>query len=566
VPVALLSSLHIENIAVVRKLDVEFGGGLTVLTGETGAGKSIIIDSIGLIMGAKPNPQLIRTGETEAYVAALFTEINDNAAKQLAECGVSTDDGEVYIERTITQDGKSKAKINGRSVSASLLRRVAEVLITINGQNESMLLRSHEAQLALLDLYAGAGDIAAAYGEAYSHLISLRSKAEELRRAAKEGALAADLLKYQINEIDAAKLRVGEEEELQKERARLRDREKTVKLASFVYRAAYMNDKGVSASVLAERIAAALSQLAEYSDEAAADAERVSAIATELEEIARRTYAAFELDEALDEDPTERLDRIEGRLDLISRLKRKYGGDIESILAHRNSAAERLNAIENNDELVSQIEAEIKEAEERAKYLAASLTALRADAARRMAEKVTEILASLDMPKVSFHIALMPRELSPHGAEDVEFRISANAGEDTRPLSLVASGGELSRVMLAVKSVVSDDDSGMTVIYDEIDAGVSGATSGKIGLQLRKTARGGQTICVTHSAQIAAMADTHLLVSKAERDGRTETEVTPLSGEARVNEVARIIGGINVTETQRKAAIDLIAEGARIAE
>ncbi len=181
-----------------------------------------------------------------------------------------------------------------------------------------------------------------------------------------------------------------------------------------------------------------------------------------------------------------------------------------------------------------------------------------------MADRITEILASLDMPKVSFHIALMPRELSPHGAEDVEFRISANAGEDIRPLSLVASGGELSRVMLAVKSVVSDDDSGITVIYDEIDAGVSGATSGKIGLQLRKTAQGGQTICVTHSAQIAAMADTHLLVSKIERDGRAETKVTPLSGEARVNEVARIIGGINVTETQRKAAVDLLAEGARI--
>lgn len=560
----MLSSLHIENIAVVRKLDVEFGGGLTVLTGETGAGKSIIVDSIGLIMGAKPNPQLIRTGETEAYVAALFTEISDTAARRLAECGVGLEDGEVYIERIITNGGKSKAKVNGRSVSASLLRRVAELLITINGQNECMLLRSHEAQLALLDVYAGTGEVATAYGDAYSKLISLRSRAEELRRAVKEGALAADLLKYQINEIDAANLRVGEEEELLKERARLRDREKTVKLANFVYRAAYMNDKGVSASVLAERIATALSQLAKYSDEAAADAERVSAIAVELEEIARRTYANFDLDGADDEDPTERLDRIEGRLDLISRLRRKYGGDIESVLAHRASAAEHLNAIENNEELVAQIEAEIKTAKEKAKSLAASLTALRTDAARSMADRITEILASLDMPKVSFHIALMPRELSPHGAEDVEFRISANAGEDIRPLSLVASGGELSRVMLAVKSVVSDDDSGITVIYDEIDAGVSGATSGKIGLQLRKTAQGGQTICVTHSAQIAAMADTHLLVSKIERDGRAETKVTPLSGEARVNEVARIIGGINVTETQRKAAVDLLAEGARI--
>lgn len=557
----MLKSLHIENIAVIKSLDLELGGGFTVLTGGTGAGKSVIIDAISMISGAKAQPQLIRTGEERARVTALFTEIDDSMASRLSDLGISAADGELEIERTFTVDGKSTARANGKSISQSSLRRAASYLVSINGQSESLSLKTGEAQLALIDDYAGAAPLFERYSAAYAGYTAAKAEAEEITKLSREGALAADLLSYQVKEIDSANLRPGEEEDLRMEAARLRSGEKITKLANYVYRAAYQNEKGASASYLAERAASALEQLTEYSPDAAADAEKLRSISYELEDIARRTYQTFDLGGSADEDPAERLSEIEDRLDLLRRLERKYGADISAVLAHRAEAAERLDAIENNEERLAEAKERLVRAEGEVKNAGAELSACRREGSGRMTQSICRVLAGLDMPKVTIEVRFSDCGISPFGLEGAEIYISANAGEDLRPLALAASGGELSRVMLAIKSVESDRSGESTIIYDEIDTGVSGSTSGKIGLRLRECADSAQIICVTHSAQIASLADRHLLISKHERDGRTETTVTELSGEARIDEIARIIGGLNVTETQKKAARELIAEG-----
>ncbi len=558
----MLRSLHIENVAVIKSLELTFGEGFTVLTGRTGAGKSVIIDSLSMVMGAKASPQLIRTGEDKATVTALFTDIDEASAEALAAAGVTVSDGELEAERTVASDGKSTAKINGRNISQAALRRAAAVLLSINGQSESLSLKTTEAQLALIDSYAGNEAKADAYSAAYAAYTEAKANAEAIEKLSREGALAADLLSYQVKEIDSAKLQEGEEEELKMEQARLRSGEKITKLASFVYRAAYQNEKGTSASYLTERAASALEQLAEYSSSAGEDAEKLRAISYELEDIARRTYDDFDLGGSDDRDPAARLSEIDDRLDTIRRLERKYGADISAVLAHRAEAAGKLDAIENNEERQLEANARLAASKIEAEARGAELSLARKNAAERMTDEVCSVLAELDMPKVRTEVRFTDCGLSPHGTEDAEIFISANAGEDVRPLSLAASGGELSRIMLAIKSVLRERHGEGTVVYDEIDTGVSGSTSGKIGWRLRRGARGTQIICVTHSAQIAALADTHLLIEKEERDGRTETHVTELSGEARIDEIARIIGGINVTETQKKAARELIAEGA----
>ena len=557
----MLTSLHIENVVVIKTLDLELGGGFTVLTGETGAGKSVILDAISMVSGAKAQPQLIRTGEERARVTALFTGIDGERAELLSKLGITVEDGELEVERTVSADGRSTARLGGRSISQSSLRRAMSYLISINGQSESLSLKTGEAQLALIDDYADNDGVRGDYERAYAEYTEARAEAENIERLSREGALAADLLSYQVKEIDAAKLRAGEEEELKMEAARLRSGEKITKLANYVYRAAYQNEKGASASYLAERAASALEQLTEYSPDAASDAEKLRSISYELEDIARRTYQTFALGGSADEDPAERIAEIEDRLDLIHRLERKYGADIAAVLAHRAEAVGKLDAIENNEERMAEAKARLELAEADARARGGELSLSRREASARMTAEICEVLFGLDMPKVTIEVRFSDCGLSPCGCETAEIYISANAGEDVRPLSLAASGGELSRVMLAIKSVENNRFGESTIIYDEIDTGVSGSTSGKIGLRLRSSSAGTQIICVTHSAQIASLADRHLLISKRERDGRTETSVAELSGEARIDEIARIIGGINVTETQRKAARELIAEG-----
>lgn len=556
----MISALHIENIAVIKSLDIDFNGGFTVITGQTGAGKSIIIGSIALLLGAKAQTSLIRTGESRAYVSAVFNDAPDSAVCALSEIGISVEDGELTVERTITADGKGTVKINGRSISLANLKKCMASMITVNGQSESLSLKTAEAQLALIDEYAETSAEISEYAELYEKYTAVKGEYDEVKRLSDEGALAADLLRYQIKEIDAAKLSADEEDELTREKARLKAGERITKLAAFVYRAAYGNEKGASAAYLAERAASAMEQLEEFSKAAAEDAEKLKSIALELEDIARRTYDEFGLGSVEDEDPSERLEKIDDRLDQIYRLKRKYGGTVEAVLKHRESAADKLDAIENNDERIAKLEKMLANARENAVIAAEKLALKRRDAANEMSNEICRVLVGLDMPKVTFTVKFTKTELSPSGCESAEFYISANAGEDVRPLATAASGGELSRVMLAIKSVGNKKCCEETLIYDEIDTGVSGSTSGKIGLRLKESAKTRQIIAITHSAQIASLAETHLLVEKHETGGRTETTVRSLAGDDRINEIARIIGGINVTETQKNAARELIAE------
>lgn len=559
----MISSLHIENIAVIKSLDIDFNGGFTVITGQTGAGKSIIIGSLALLLGAKAQTSLIRTGESRAYVSAIFAKVPEETENAVRELGISVEDEELTVERTITSDGKNTVKINGRSVSLANLKRAMSSMITVNGQSESLSLKTAEAQLALIDDYAETSEELAEYVALYEKYSAVKSEYEEVKRLSNEGALAADLLKYQIKEIDSAKLSADEEEELTLEKSRLKAGEKITKLAAFVYRAAYGNEKGASAAYLAERASSAMEQLSEYSKNAEDDAEKLRSIAVELEDIARRTYDEFSLGSADDDDPAERLEKIEDRLDIIYRLKRKYGGTLAAVLMHRDEAADKLDAIENNEERISKLEKKLAEAKKIAAFAAEKLTNKRKAAASRMSDEICRVLVGLDMPKVTFTVNFTETELTSFGAESAEFYISANAGEDVRPLATAASGGELSRVMLAIKSVGSKKRCEETLIYDEIDTGVSGSTSGKIGLKLKDSAKTRQIIAITHSAQIASLADTHLLVEKHEVAGRTETTVRSVTGDERTNEIARIIGGINVTETQKNAARELIAEGVK---
>lgn len=557
----MIISLHIENVAVIKTLDIEFENGFTVITGETGAGKSIIIDSVMLLLGAKAQSALVRTGERRAYVSAIFDFNGEKTEEKLKDLGISYENGELFVERTVNIDGKSTAKINGSSVTVANLRFIMSDLLSVNGQSESLSLKTTEAQLDLIDEFAEDEAELSAYREAFAEYSAVSSELGDVKKLSEEGALAADLLSYQIKEITAAKLNVGEEEELTLEKARLTAGEKTVKLAGFVYKAAYGNEKGASAAYLAERAASAMAQLSEYSKDASEDAEKLHSIAIELEDIARRTYDTFDLGGAEEEDPKEKLEYIEDRLDLIHRLKRKYGGSVDAVLLHRENAKKKLDAIENNEERISELTKKLASAEKKAKELAFLLNEKRRLASEEMTRRICDVLAGLDMPKVTFFVRFTPIELSFNGTETPEFYISANAGEDARPLALTASGGELSRVMLAIKSVGNSKSGEDTIIYDEIDTGVSGSTSGKIGLRLKESAEKRQIICITHSAQIAALADTHLLTAKKVVDERTESSVRILNGEERINEIARIIGGINVTETQKKAARELIAEG-----
>ncbi|MBQ9080789.1 MAG: DNA repair protein RecN [Clostridia bacterium] len=550
----MLRSLQIRNIAVIKSADIELGDAFTVLTGETGAGKSIIIDSISLLLGSRAPRELIRSGESRATVTALFEGVGAGTLELLESYGVVCEDGSVLLSRTVSSDGRSTAHANGQSVTQAMLREIGRTLITIHGQHDNQRLMQKAYHIRLLDAYAGLDGRLAEYREVYERLRSQRSELEALKRDEAEKIRLRDILEYQIKEIDAARLRAGEEEELSTERLRLQSIEKIKKQTDFAYRALHGSDKG-SVTLLLDRAGAALSQISGVIPEAAELAERLASCRYEVEDIAM-TARGFADD--TDGDPTARLDKIESRLDTISRLERKYGSDIAAVRAFRDDAAARLDALDNIDARADELEDSIKKLEAQARALAEKLTERRAMCAKEAAARVCDTLSYLDMPGVKFEIAVRATELCADGADEVEFMIAANPGEPAVPLAKTASGGELSRVMLALKCVLSENDGIDTMIFDEVDAGISGKTSRKVGVKLSELSRSAQVLCVTHSAQIASLADDHLLISKSEVDGRAETGVRAIEGEARVDEIARILGGINITETQRDAARELM--------
>lgn len=558
----MLASLHIENVAVIRSLDLELEPGFCVLTGETGAGKSVILDSINLLLGNRFSRELIRTGETRATVAGLFCGFDRQTLGALEALGVSPDEeGGLLLQKTVTADGRTQTRLNGQSITLALQREISRLLLCINGQHEGQALLQKSSHITLLDAYADVGTELAAYRRCYSALQTARKALEAISLDAAEKARRAEMLNYQISDIDAVKPKVGEEDKLTKEAARLQNLEKISRHVHLAARVLNQAEKG-SAVALLDRAAASMRQIADVIPEAQALAERLDSCRFEVADVAEQV-----MDFAVDteEDPTERLNRIESRLDALTKLKRKYGADEREILAFRAKAAAELETLNDADERAETLRQEIANLEQAAAEAAAVLHDRRTAAADRLRGEVLSTLTFLDMPKVRFAAAVTPvREangkprFTADGTDDVEFMLAANPGEPLLPMAKIASGGELSRILLALKRVLADRDGVGTIVFDEIDTGISGKTARKIGLLLADVAHATQVICVTHSAQVASMADAHYLIAKHEREGRVETAVTVLDEQGRIGELARIMGGIQVTERQREAAAELL--------
>ncbi len=563
----MLWNLYIENIAVAKQLEISFREGFTVITGQTGAGKSIIIDSLLLLCGAKNGRELIRSGEDKAVVSAIFG-CTESSAERLAELGYPTDEnGELEISRTIGADGRSTAKIGRKTVPISSLKEVSAVLLGIQTQSERSAFADKSTYPALLDAFADTGEEMKAYAEAYEKLTSVRSQLDDLKKAMSEREMMLDILRYQKKEIDAAKFTADDEEErLIRLRTRLKSIERVAKYSGVVTKSLAHSEKGVTAAYLIERAENALSQLTDVVEGADEMVAKLTEYRYELIDIAERVHDA--LGDEID-NPAEKLTQVESRLSLIERLEKKYGATIPEIKAKRAEIAGRIADLEEGDIRLTELQHEEEKCIESASAAAKLLSEKRQKAAVILAEEIIASLRFLDMPKVRFRISVTPIHdatggyvFRQDGFDDVDFLISVNTGEDIQSLGKVSSGGELSRITLAVKTAMAGKNDSGTLIFDEIDAGVSGSTSERIGIMLDKLAENAQVISVTHSPQIASLAGCHLLIQKTESDGRTESSVHEITEEERTAEIARIIGGINVTEKQLAAAREMLSRNA----
>lgn len=553
----MLKELSIENIAIVKKECIEFDNGFSVLTGETGAGKSIIIDSIGLIMGARFSKELIRSGEENARVSALFTELTEHEKDFLENAGFpAEDDGTFFIQRKISVSGASSAIVNGKTVTVSVLRTIGEFLINIHGQHASQALLEEENHILYLDAMANDSSLLSEYSKIYEEYSETKNKIEELKKKENEKERTIELLKYQLNDIDSVKPKKGEEEALEINKKKIADAEKISKYSTLVYRALYRNEKGLSASELISKASDAISVLSDIIPDAASYIETLSDFAYRIEDIAETIHKECDVGY---KNPSEILDRIESRLNSISKLKRKYGSTVEDIIAYREKIATELKFLEHSEETITDLSNDLKEIKDRLSEKAAKITEVRNIAAKELEERIVSELRFLEMEKVRFKISVTPlKEFSANGNDAVSFLVSANPGEPLLPLSKIASGGELSRTMLALKCALADNERTPTLIFDEIDTGISGKTSHKIGIKLSDCAKSCQVICVTHSPQIAAVAKSHFMVSKREIGGRTESDVKKLSYNERIHEIARIIGGATINAQTIAAAKDLV--------
>ncbi|NLO45389.1 MAG: DNA repair protein RecN [Clostridiales bacterium] len=550
----MLQSLKIENIAVIENAELELSRGFNVLTGETGAGKSIIIDSINAVLGERTSRDIIRSGAAEAYVTAFFSQCGDSALETLSEIGVSGDGGDIVLMRRISQDGKNFCKINGTPVTAAMLRNLGGKLINIHGQNDSQDLLMPERHFLYIDILAGNAPLLNEYREQYKKLCSLKNELEKMRFDESDKARRIDMLEYQINELAMSEICPGEREELSAKRELFRNAEKVISALNLAYEQLLGGDETEGASSKVMTAADCLDDASEYLSGLREAAEALRSITYDINEYASQAKNALS---EIDINPCE-MDEIDERLDLLSRLSRKYGATEDDMIAFLEAAKKEREDIEFSDIRISGLEKQIKNTESAAIKLADKLTDRRKAAAARFEEDVRKELDFLDMPGVKFVVKIGCSALSSNGADKIEFMISANPGEEPKPIAKIASGGELSRIMLAVKCVLADKDVLQTMIFDEIDAGVSGRAAQKVAMKLREVSRGRQVICVTHLAQIAAHADEQLLVSKSTRGGKTFTDVTRLDFEGRKREIARITGGLKVTELQLKNAEEML--------
>ena len=548
----MLRLLHIENIAVIEQAEIAFDRGFNVLTGETGAGKSIVIDAISAILGERTYRDVIRTGADRAFVSAVFDGVPD--LPWFAENRVEYDPSELLVQREVYADGKNVCRVNGRPVTVAILKKLGGQLVNIHGQHDSQQLFDETKHLSYLDLFARNEAERTAYAACYERVLSLRREQERLTLDEGEKLRRVEALQYQLEEIGRAGLQPGEDEQLENRRKLLQNAEK---LSEALTAAAMALSGGEDASGAVDLVGEAdhaLARIARYDEGLAALGDRLSNLQYELEDV------AGELRDHLDQMAYsgEELEQIESRLDVIHRLKRKYGGSVEEILQYAERAQRELDEITFSEERLAQLEKELAAATAEAKAAGLLLRATRQTAARAMETRLSQELAALDMPRAQFVCQLEETDLTPDGLDSLRFLMTANVGEALKPLSKVASGGELARIMLAIKNVLAEQDRVGTLIFDEVDAGVSGRAAQKVAEKLRAVSKNKQVLCVTHLPQIAAAADVHLLIAKTEREGRTYTQVTALDRPGRTREIARIIGGAEITETTLRSAGEML--------
>ena len=547
----MLSLLHIENIAVIQCADISFDKGVNVLTGETGAGKSIVIDAISAIMGERAYRDMIRTGSTKASVRGVFTQVPELPWFQ--ENGVEYDP-ETVIQREVYLDGKNICRVNGSLVSVSILRKLGVQLINIHGQHDSASLFDENNHLILLDDFSGNEPLRREYGEKYETYTQLQRQIASLTMDEGEKLRKMEMLRYQIQEIEKAKLTPGEDETLEQRRKLLQNSEKISDNLHDAVNAVYGGEDTDGAASLLGEAERSLSRLSRFSEDFTELHQRVADLMYQVQDVAEELrIARDDLSYSADE-----LEEIESRLDVIHRLRKKYGATCQDILDYKEKASQELDEIVFSDDHLERLKAQCEKAKEAAWEAAKRLRQSREAGAQVLSRQILSELAQLDMPKVQFQCQFSQTDLTASGADLVAFYMSANAGEALKPLSKVASGGELARIMLAMKNVLAQQDQVATLIFDEVDTGVSGRAAQKVAEKLRSVSQNKQVLCVTHLPQLAALATTHFLIAKEERDGRTYTSVTSLDKEGRKRELARIIGGANITETTLKSAEEML--------
>lgn len=550
----MLKTLNIENIAVIEKAEIEFNDGLNVLTGETGAGKSIVVDSINAILGERTSRELVRNGSDYAFVSAFFDNVADNVIDKIKSFGFEADseDG-VLITRKITANGKSVCKINGNSVTVSMLKEIGQLLVNIHGQHDSQALLNPDKHFEFIDMMCSNKSILQSYKECFHQLITVRRKLKAVTVDEESKDKELELLDYQIKELSDADITVGEREELLKKKAIIENSENILNaLNNTLY---FLNGDDENQGAVSLVSSGAKEVLAvNNSPELENISGRLYDVADYLEEI--KDLISAQLSQ-LEFDENER-ERVEERLDLLYKLSLKYGSSEEEMLAFLDNAEKKKNSILYNDEELEKLAVQYDEYLEKAIELADKLSEERKETAKKFEKAVKEQLEFLDMPKISFEVHFDKGNLTSNGYDKIEFLIATNAGESAKPLAKIASGGELSRIMLAIKSIIAYNDTIGTLIFDEIDTGVSGRASRKIGLRLKSVSDNAQVICVTHSAQIASVANEHYLIQKSVNNNRTYTSVNALDFEGRKQELARIMGGLEITDALLKSAEELL--------
>ena len=551
----MLSNLKISNIAIIKEAVVDFDNGLNVLTGETGAGKSIIIDAINAILGERTSRELIRTGSNNAEVTSFFENISDNVIETLYDLGISCEeDKSLLISRKISLDGKNVCKVNGTTINVSMLKRLGQALVNVHGQLDNHNLLNEELHYTYIDNYAENNDIKERYLTAYNDYCETKKQYNSLIINESEKARKIDLLTYQINEIIDADIKIGESDELNSRKKMLQNAEQLLTLLNNAIEIFDGNDNFNGVGDMLNTASTSLINASQYNESLSKIADSVTDMSYNISDI------SSELKDFLynfDVDPNE-LDIIEERLDVLFKLTKKYGSTEEEILEFLENAQKELDNITFFDKKKDELEKEVNENLNYLKQVGAELSENRRKHSEFFISEITKELSFLDMASITFKVVQNEKDFDETGADEIYFLISANAGEEPKPLSKIASGGELSRIMLAIKNVLASKDNIQTLIFDEVDTGVSGRAAQKIGIKLKEVSKNRQVLCVTHLAQIAAFADNHFLISKSESDNKTFTKVESLDNDGRIHELARIIGGIEQSQLSLDTASEMI--------